>query len=128
MTWDVLGVANVYGFCERTCICNGCILIVREANQSIAVASHLSYSPYIVHFSWEEVMTLIHDVNAALEMTAISVNDESILNIVVAVFWLPDCVECFTIKLVNLTSLAWSDFIATDLGYPLNNGMTVWVG
>ena len=93
MTWNVLDVANVYGFCESTCICNGCILIVREANQSIAITSHLSCSLYVVHLSWKEVLTVIHNVNATLEMTAISVNDESILNIVVAVFWLPDCVE-----------------------------------
>ena len=72
-------------------------------------------------------MTLVHEVNATLKVTTVSINNESILDIMTVVLWLPDSVERYPVKLINLTSLTWSHLIATICGYPLNNGMTVWV-
>ena len=53
-------------------------------------------------------MALIHFVDTTIEMTTICVNDESILNIVAIVLWLPDSMEGNSIKLINRTCLAWS--------------------
>ena len=80
-----------------------------------------------MHICREEVVALIHSADAALEMTTVSINYESILNIITIVLWLPDCMECFDVKRVNLTSLAWCHFIATISSGPLNNGVSVWV-
>ncbi len=38
-----------------------------------------------MHICWEEVVALIHFVDTALEVTAVSINDESILNIGIAI-------------------------------------------
>ena len=80
-----------------------------------------------MHICREEVIALIHDVDTALEVTTVSINDESILNIMAIVLWLPNSVECFDVKRVNLTSLAWCHFIATISSDPLNNCVSVWV-
>ena len=100
---------------------------MREASKSEAVASHLSCGFNVRHFSWKEVMTLNHCVETTLEMTSVSVNDKSILNVIVTVFVLPDCVESLTVDGINLTSLTWSHRVAAAVGYPLNDSMTVWV-
>ena len=80
-----------------------------------------------MHICREEVIALIHDVDTALEVTTVSINNESILNIMAIVLWLPNSVKCFDVKRVNLTSLAWCHFIATISSDPLNNGVSVWV-
>ena len=80
-----------------------------------------------MHICWEEVVALIHFVDTALEVTAVSINDESVLNIGIAIFWLPDCVERFDVKRVNLTSLTWCHLVTTVLSHPLDNSMTIWV-
>ena len=100
---------------------------MREANKSKAVTGHLSCSLYVRHIGYKEVMTFKHCVETALEMTAVSVNDKSILNVIVTVFILPDCVESLTVDSINLTSLTWSHRVAAAVGYPLNDSMTVWV-
>ena len=127
VTWDVFCIADTHCFSETACRCNSRVLIVREASESEAIAGHLSCSFYVRHISWKEVMTFRHSVETALEMTSVSVNDESILNVIVTVFLLPDCVESLTIKCINLTSLTWSHRVAAAIGYPLNDSMTVWV-
>ena len=72
-------------------------------------------------------MALIHFVDTTIEMTTICVNDESILNIVAIVLWLPNSVECNSIKLINRTSLTWSKLVTTVRCFPLNNSVTIWI-
>ena len=71
-------------------------------------------------------MTLIHLINAALEMTTVGVNDESILNIITIVLWLPDCMESQSINVLEFKQLA-RFHLSTVICHPFNNCMTVWV-
>ena len=71
-------------------------------------------------------MTLIHLINAALEMTTVGVNDESILNIVTIVLWLPDCVEGQSVNILEFHKLARLHH-STVICYPFKNCMTVWI-
>ena len=72
-------------------------------------------------------MTLVHEVNATLKVTTVSINNESILDIMTVVLRLPDSVERFDVKRVNLTSLTWCHLVTTVLSHPLDNSMTIWV-
>ena len=80
-----------------------------------------------MHICREEVVALIHFVDATLKVTAVSINNESILNIVAIVLWLPDSVECNSIKLINRTSLTWSHLVTAVRCFPLNNSVTIWI-
>ena len=80
-----------------------------------------------MHICREEVVALIHFVDSTLKVTAVSINNESILDIIAVVLWLPYSVECNSIKLINRTSLTWSHLVTAVRCFPLNNSVTIWI-
>ena len=80
-----------------------------------------------MHICREEVVALIHFVDSTLKVTAVSINNESILDIIAVVLWLPYSVECNSIELINRTSLTWSHLVTAVRCFPLNNSVTIWI-
>ena len=71
-------------------------------------------------------MTFKHSRNATLKMATVCINHKTILNIVIAVFWLPDCMESQSINVLEFKQLA-RFHLSTVICHPFNNCMTVWV-